>query len=128
MEPTHAEAITTDVDGTGVPASDLRKKLLETAHETGLASRAPSSPAEQATPSDDVKVSTTDDEWIREAVTNQPSKNSANRIPNPKRMPFFANTTYYTLLRLLQVIQSIYSFAQSLIMTETDSLFAVTTV
>jgi paired amphipathic helix protein Sin3a len=108
LEPAHAEEMASDansmVDDAGVPASDLRKKLLETAHQTGLESRATSSPPDRATPSDDLKPSATDDIWIRETATNQPAGTSANGASNPRRIPFFANSTYYALLRLLQVI------------------------
>ena len=112
LEPAHAEEIATEangmVDGTGVPANDLRKKLLETAHETGLESRAASSPVDRATPSDDLKASATDDIWIREAAINQPSGTSVNGASHSREKPFFANSTYYTLLRLLQVKQCCY--------------------
>jgi paired amphipathic helix protein Sin3a len=129
LEPAHAEEMASDangmVDGAGVPASDLRKKLLETAHETGLASRAASSPPDRGTPSDDLKTSTTDDIWIREAATNQPAGTYANGVSNPRRMPFFANSTYYTLLRLLQVMYCGLSLcAIRLLIADWDSFYA----
>jgi paired amphipathic helix protein Sin3a len=123
LEPAHAEEMASDshamVDGPGVPANDLRKKLLETAHETGLRSRAASSSLDRATPSDDMKSSTTDDVWIREATTNQPGGTSANGAHHTARMPFFANSTYYTLLRLVQVMQNNYRLLNHWI-THTD--------
>lgn len=112
LEPAHAEEMTSDtngtVGGTGVPAHDLRKKLLETAHETGLASRVASPSPDRTTPSDDLKTSATDDIWIREAATNQPAGISTNGVSHARKMPFFANSTYYALLRLLQVTQCSY--------------------
>lgn len=109
LEPAHAEEMATAdtngiVDGSGVPAGDLRKKLLETAHETGLDSRAVSPPG--STSSDDLKIPT-DDVWIRESSVKQPAA-TANGTSHSKKSPFFANTTYYTLLRLLHVRSSIH--------------------
>jgi paired amphipathic helix protein Sin3a len=134
LEPAHAEEMASDtngmVDGAGVPASDLRKKLLETAHETGLASRAASSPPDRGTPSDDLKASTTDDIWIRQAATNQPAGTYANGVSNPRRIPFFANSTYYALLRLLQVMHCglLLCVIRLLIVIGTASILAIALV
>jgi paired amphipathic helix protein Sin3a len=95
------------VDGSGVAAVDLRKKLLETAHDTRkLESRAASPSLDRGTPSDDSSSPAPDDMWIRETATNQPAEIAANGTSNSKKIPFFANTTYYTLLRLLQLLYS----------------------
>ncbi|KAJ6601223.1 histone deacetylase complex, SIN3 component [Mycena vulgaris] len=83
-------------NGTGVAAGDLRKKLLRTAqekNESGVASRAASPAA-----ADGANV------WIKETTYASPDAvNGTN--PHAKR-PFFANTTFYTLLRLLQLLYS----------------------
>jgi paired amphipathic helix protein Sin3a len=80
-------------NGMGVAAGDLRKKLLRTAqekNESGLASRA-ESPA----------VADITDVWIKE--TTHISAEAVNGSASHAKRPFFANTTFYTLLRLLQV-------------------------
>jgi paired amphipathic helix protein Sin3a len=107
----------------GIAASDLRKKLLKTVQEKSagkdfrqsasvVESRAASPPSDQGSTSlprpegDSGRISapqtTTEDIWIRETVTNLPMENQANESDSERR-PFFANTTFYTLLRLLQV-------------------------
>lgn len=43
------------------------------------------------------------DTWVREAVNSVPGGTSLATDSPVKRKPFFANTTFYTLLRLLQV-------------------------
>ena len=82
LESAHAKELASEVNGmvdrTGIPASDLRKKLLETANETSLESCAASSPVDQLTPSDNLKTSVPDDIRIREDATNQPGGASAN--------------------------------------------------
>lgn len=44
--------------------------------------------------------------WVREATTSVPNGVNLFSITPVKRKPFFANTTFYTLLRLLQVRKS----------------------
>lgn len=108
LEPAHAEEMAVSdtngiIDGSGVPAVDLRKKLLETAHDNrSLGSRAASPSPDRQTPSDRMKSPAVDDIWIRETATSQPT--GANGSLNLKKIPFFANSTYYTLLRLIQVM------------------------
>ncbi|KAJ7146324.1 hypothetical protein C8R44DRAFT_973143 [Mycena epipterygia] len=83
-------------NGTGVAAGDLRKKLLRTAqekNESGAASRA-ESPA----------VTNAADVWIKETIHVRPD--AVNGSDSHGRRPFFANTTFYTLLRLLQLLYS----------------------
>lgn len=80
-------------NGTGVAAGDLRKKLLRTAqekNESGGVSR-----AESPTVADAPNV------WIKE--TTHLSTEAVNGSASHAKRPFFANTTFYTLLRLLQV-------------------------
>ncbi|EAU92595.2 transcription regulatory protein [Coprinopsis cinerea okayama7 len=110
----------------GVPASDLRKKLLKTAQEKasgskndanatvatgGTNSRSADSVmgSRSATPLPDSRFAQLDDEgrvipdvWIREADL------SDSGLPEQSELdrPFFANTTFYTLLRLLQLLYS----------------------
>ena len=96
----------------GIVASVLRKKLLRTAQEKAGAS-AVGSRAHSPAPSnrslhlssldDGCKALPTDkgdaeDVWIRETLTTI-AKNPQDR----KQTPLFVNTTFYTLLRLLQV-------------------------
>lgn len=82
LEPAHAEEMATDADTNGVDGS--RDK-------SSAASPQPSA-------SENSKSSTADDVWIREAATQTPGTSSSART-----VPFFANSTYYTLLRMLQV-------------------------
>ncbi|KAJ7242561.1 hypothetical protein B0H12DRAFT_1132175 [Mycena haematopus] len=84
-------------NGTGVVAGDLRKKLLRTAqekNESGAASSRAQSPA----------VVDAADVWIKE--TTHLSADAVNGNASHTRRPFFANTTFYTLLRLLQLLYS----------------------
>lgn len=112
---------------TGVSAGDLRKRLLKTAQErsprsTPLALSVKSSALTRTTspaPSDgqsppkgkssrlnqeldreENDPALPDDIWIQEVVTQAGVPAGAEAVT---RRPFFANTTYYTLLRLLQV-------------------------
>ncbi|KAJ7082535.1 histone deacetylase complex, SIN3 component [Mycena crocata] len=83
-------------NGTGIVAGDLRKKLLRTAqekNESGIASRA-------ASPS----MADIADNWIKE--TTHLTADAVNGSASHVRRPFFANTTFYTLLRLLQLLYS----------------------
>lgn len=99
----------------GIPASDLRKKLLKTAQEkaskkdgagaSSVASRAasPSSAGHrspQVAPMD-IDSSESADIWIKEGCL----KSAPDVIASVsyKEHPFFVNTTFYTLLRLLEV-------------------------
>ncbi|KAF6754256.1 transcription regulatory protein [Ephemerocybe angulata] len=116
----------------GVPANDLRKKLLKTAQEkasrkdggagpsvaattggsntrasnSGIGSRAGTpSPAESSSrfaPVDE-EGKVVVDVWIKEAPVASGSENGADV---DLVRPFFANTTFYTLLRLLQLLYS----------------------
>ncbi|KAF8204474.1 hypothetical protein K438DRAFT_1905542 [Mycena galopus ATCC 62051] len=84
-------------NGTGVAPGDLRKKLLRTAQEkieSGAASSRAQSPA----------VVDVADVWIKE--TTHLRANPVNGNASHARRPFFANTTFYTLLRLLQLLYS----------------------
>jgi paired amphipathic helix protein Sin3a len=83
-------------NGTGVAAGDLRKKLLRTVQEknndSGAVSRA-DSPA----------ISDVADVWIKETTHTHVGPEAVNGSDPHAKRPFFANTTFYTLLRLLQV-------------------------
>lgn len=102
----------------GIPANDLRKKLLKTAQEkaskkeswaasSGVGSRAVSpSSAGHRSP----RISRMEDEplepqdvWIKEGAPKSSSASDVVSAPSDKDRPFFANTTFYTLLRLLEV-------------------------
>ncbi|KZT74953.1 hypothetical protein DAEQUDRAFT_720143 [Daedalea quercina L-15889] len=112
----------------GVSAGDLRKRLLKTAQErsprsspsvksgalTRSASPAPSdgqstshkgrgSRLNQELDHEEPDSALPDDIWIQEAVTNSGVPAGAEAVT---RRPFFANTTFYTLLRLLQLLYS----------------------
>ncbi|KAF7327445.1 Histone deacetylase complex, SIN3 component [Mycena kentingensis (nom. inval.)] len=80
----------------GVPANDLRKKLLKTAQEKNESLAA--SRAESPLPPDDTET------WIKESTHLVPP--AMNGHSTPSRRPFFANTTFYTLFRLLQLLYS----------------------
>ncbi|KDR85669.1 hypothetical protein GALMADRAFT_234672 [Galerina marginata CBS 339.88] len=106
------------VQSGGIPANDLRKKLLKTAQEkaskkdfsSAVGSRAVSPSSGRRTP----RLSRTEDEtldpqdiWIKEAAPK--SSNSVTEgfvTPADKERPFFANTTFYTLIRLLELLYS----------------------
>ena len=93
---------------TGVAASDLRRKLLRTAQEKSSSGRASVVGSRAASPSDlrspkrdDANFEEGGGTWIQE-TTPLPD----NGPPSEVDRPFFANTTFYTLLRLLQVWRS----------------------
>ncbi|KAJ7603117.1 histone deacetylase complex, SIN3 component [Roridomyces roridus] len=83
-------------NGVGVAPGDLRKKLLRTAQEKNNES-ANASRAQSQVPAD------TADVWIKERTVVAEAVNGS--APHARR-PFFANTTFYTLLRLLQLLYS----------------------
>jgi paired amphipathic helix protein Sin3a len=104
----------------GVPASDLRKKLLKTVQDktnrkdgepvSRVGSRTPSPASRVGSPSifeghSGVLAApeTAKDVWLREAQGGYAAGNPGNGVHKLERRPFFANTTFYTLLRLLQV-------------------------
>ncbi|PCH34038.1 hypothetical protein WOLCODRAFT_94711 [Wolfiporia cocos MD-104 SS10] len=119
------------VQSTGVSPGDLRKRLLKTAQERSprtrpkaLASKsAPRTRSASPAPSDGASTAARPrgsklnqevdgeeddppnpaDIWIREVADG-----SASAVGDPPvtRRPFFANTTFYTLLRLLQLLYS----------------------
>ncbi|KAF9055963.1 hypothetical protein BJ165DRAFT_1429814 [Panaeolus papilionaceus] len=118
----------------GVPANDLRKKLLKTAQEkarkdggratstSGVGSRAvspsPGGPSprparvdDEQRPASPVPASSNNntlelhDIWIKEASLGPPSESYIVSGSENDR-PFFANTTFYTLLRLLELLYS----------------------
>lgn len=108
--------------GGGVPPNDLRKKLLKTAQEkaskkdirscsSGVGSRAVSPSSERRSP----RVSRTEDDiephdiWIKEAGIHLTTESFATGGSERER-PFFTNTTFYTLLRLLEVSYTKCSF------------------
>ncbi|KAG7099673.1 hypothetical protein E1B28_001498 [Marasmius oreades] len=110
----------------GVAAGDLRKKLLKTAREKATAnvgrdagsrrgsaapgsasgSRAASPPPAERRDSPAISVSRQEEEpndvWTRETTTTHGSSNITEDSHGGKKS-FFVNTTFYTLLRLLQV-------------------------
>lgn len=110
------------VQSGGVPANDLRKKLLKTAKEksnptpsastkketrgtpSGIDSRAGSPLSGHRSP----RVSRVEDElveprdiWVKEASLASSVEGFGS--VSDKDRPFFANTTFYTLIRLLEV-------------------------
>ncbi|KZT08526.1 uncharacterized protein LAESUDRAFT_648466 [Laetiporus sulphureus 93-53] len=114
----------------GVPPGDLRKRLLKTAQDrsprnrpqplfsrsAALSRSASPVPSDGQPPTAKAKGSRlnkeldmnnehlyTDDIWIREAVIDSTIAVGDTRI---MRRSFFANTTFYTLLRLLQLLYS----------------------
>ncbi|KAA1467807.1 hypothetical protein DENSPDRAFT_770847 [Dentipellis sp. KUC8613] len=108
----------------GVHAADLRKKLLKTVKEsaggrkgrhtpasgTGSRAMSPATPAAVDSAKDGVIGQTEAvtavrplDVWVRESL---PEGGSAIRDAPVKKGPFFVNTTFYTLLRLLQLVYS----------------------
>ncbi|KAK0465461.1 histone deacetylase complex, SIN3 component [Desarmillaria tabescens] len=104
----------------GIVAEDLRKKLLRTVQErtstgnprgsmSAVGSRAPSPASGRRSPSvrqdEQINRVPPEDIWIREtAATGLASDHIANGGESDR--PFFANTTFYTLLRLLQLLYS----------------------
>lgn len=103
----------------GVEAGDLRNKLLKTVQDKfgqglGEAASLAGSPAGTITPDPSgsghnqdstgpsIAREKADDIWIREAISSLPREPASNA--SSQRTPFFANTTFYTLLRLLQVM------------------------
>ncbi|KAF8625181.1 hypothetical protein AX15_005490 [Amanita polypyramis BW_CC] len=98
----------------GVPASDLRRQLLRTAQEKSSSGRASAADSRAASPSalrspklqrgDNVNGeggTCARDIWIQESTPL-----SADGPTSGVDRPFFANTTFYTLLRLLQLLYS----------------------
>jgi len=108
-----AAGSTHSVHSTGVVANDLRRKLLRTAQgkatgkSTPTASRDVSPSPEDSSP----KARTEDlpdfphDVWITEAGYDALGKELTEIV---SERPFFANTTFYTLLRLLQASTHLY--------------------
>ncbi|OSX66922.1 hypothetical protein POSPLADRAFT_1077635, partial [Postia placenta MAD-698-R-SB12] len=105
---------------TGVSPGDLRKRLLKTAQESksaGMTRSNSPAPSDSASTSakhrgsklnqeldvEDEGAVRAHDIWIQDAVDEQ--GNAAGDTPTTRR-PFFANTTFYTLLRLLQLLYS----------------------
>ena len=109
----------------GVPAGDLRKRLLKTVQEgssgraakhsrspgsaSPIAGGTPRAPPRAASTTGDVENTTSPrskpgDMWIREIPVGALGRSAeAGEAPVHKR-PFFTSTTFYTLLRLLQVM------------------------
>ncbi|KAL0951709.1 hypothetical protein HGRIS_008384 [Hohenbuehelia grisea] len=91
----------------GVAAGDLRKKLLKTAQEkSGKESKGSSAVASRVAsraPSPAPPPSESEDVWVQESSATIGEQQLAQDT-GPR--PFFTNTTFYTLLRLLQVLYS----------------------
>lgn len=96
---------------TGIPANDLRRKLLRTVQEKNVrgenrvspsatGSRGASPSLGHRSPNNANAPEDIEDIWIKEAGPG--SHEDVPSVPEKER-PFFANTTFYTLLRLLQV-------------------------
>ncbi|PPQ77023.1 hypothetical protein CVT25_014839 [Psilocybe cyanescens] len=102
---------------TPIPANDLRKKLLKTAQEKAskrdlrgasvVGSRAGSPASGHGSP----RPTRTDDDssdphdiWIKESGLKSTMESLVS--PSDKERPFFANTTFYTLIRLLELLYS----------------------
>ena len=103
LDPTHAEdmaiadAVNGGVDDPAIHADNLRKKLLATkGHDSRKGS------PHGALPSDDSRT-VDDDVWIVEAPGHRPRTLLVNGTSHSKKSPFFANSTYYALLRLIHV-------------------------
>ncbi|KAF9469764.1 histone deacetylase complex, SIN3 component [Collybia nuda] len=104
------------VHSSGIAAHDLRRKLLRTAqdktHSKGSQSAAPSRdgsppPLNHESPTTTRNEGSPDnpeDIWIIEAGADAFAENIASGGDTER--PFFANTTFYTLLRLLQLLYS----------------------
>ncbi|KAJ4485722.1 hypothetical protein J3R30DRAFT_3441510 [Lentinula aciculospora] len=113
----------------GIAAGDLRKKLLKTAKErrriqerggstSAAASRAGSPPFVESHRSslipasrqeEDSAATANEDTWIKESsacATTMDYSNSDESRSGKCERPFFANTTFYTLFRLLQLLYS----------------------
>ncbi|GJE87693.1 hypothetical protein PsYK624_037760 [Phanerochaete sordida] len=134
-EPAEGSKLPTEMNGrrsapgshsSGVPAGDLRKRLLKTVQEgtpsriakqsrsSGSASpvgvTSPRTPKgaqlpDEATQQPDAH-SKAEDMWVREIASSaQGGSGEAGDAPVHKR-PFFTSTTYYTLLRLIQLMYS----------------------
>ncbi|KAG6876148.1 hypothetical protein C0992_000678 [Termitomyces sp. T32_za158] len=97
----------------GVAAGDLRRKLLRTVQEkaagklTPSASRDPSPSPEHRTPNHSRNGDVGDsprDIWITEVGAG--SFTQSLRLGSDLEQPLFVNTTFYTLLRLLQLLYS----------------------
>lgn len=108
----------------GFAAIDLRKKLLKTVQERsardGKSSSATGSRAASPTNSSHRSPSarpeclendTGDDVWINETVATGSLADNIAYDANSER-PFFANTTFYTLIRLIQV-STLFPFTMS---------------
>ncbi|KAJ3524043.1 hypothetical protein NM688_g8631 [Phlebia brevispora] len=106
----------------GVPANDLRNRLLETVQEgsskraakesRSLGSASPTSPSTSSKltglPDDSVSHSESrsnpGDVWIREIPLGTVEGSADAGDAPAKKRPFFTGTTFYTLLRLLQLL------------------------
>lgn len=101
----------------GIPANNLRKKLLKTAQEKSSSKKDPRSASSISgsraeSPASGYKsprlprleedASDAHDIWIKESGPKSMTDNSTT-TPSDKERPFFANTTFYTLIRLLEV-------------------------
>ncbi len=107
------------VHSNGVPANDLRRKLLKTAREKASKSSGTLKKDSQSTPSGtgsravspsgrSPRASRVEDEvpeppdiWIKETSLQSYPESFVSVLD--KDRPFFANTTFYTLFRLLEV-------------------------
>ncbi|EPQ60306.1 hypothetical protein GLOTRDRAFT_67792 [Gloeophyllum trabeum ATCC 11539] len=95
----------------GVAAGDLRSKLLKTARERRTASAPNSRSTSPGLSRDERELQAgfapeTDDIWIQESASSLPEGVPRAGLTPAKRRPFFANTTFYTLLRLVQLLYS----------------------
>ncbi|KAG6919038.1 hypothetical protein DXG01_009748 [Tephrocybe rancida] len=97
----------------GVAAGDLRRKLLRTVQEkaagklTPSASRDPSPSPEHRSPNLSRNGDAPDgqeDIWVTEVGADAFSQSTSSRVEAER--PFFVNTTFYTLVRLLQLLYS----------------------
>lgn len=86
----------------GVPPAALRMRLLRTAQEKA---RSPPGSARDSGPDRELikRQSDADDLWTEESATSLPAGQLSAGQTLVEKRPFFANTTFYTLLRLLQV-------------------------
>ncbi|KAF8079008.1 histone deacetylase complex, SIN3 component [Lyophyllum atratum] len=97
----------------GIVASDLRRKLLRTAQEKATGKSTPAA-SRDASPSPGHRSpnlshiggphDSPEDIWATEAGAESFTQNLAQTSDSER--PFFANTTFYTLLRLLQLLYS----------------------
>ncbi|TFL03756.1 hypothetical protein BDV98DRAFT_503644 [Pterulicium gracile] len=97
----------------GVAAVELRKRLLMAAKDRREQDHVKSRTASPTPPPEDVSRPTprgdaavVDDVWVEEVISEEQKTFSQHPESLACRNPFFTNTTFYTLLRLIQLLYS----------------------